>query len=310
MTYPLAFLHHGGGEREIHLLKEALSASGLLADIYGPTSLPLSSYDVVIGFSINEDLWPLIAAARNAGKHLILWPNLWFINEPTSQQVGSLAKYISYFDMVVFKSNAELLHFSRYFDVSGDRILRVKPLISPKFSQRIASDVFRETYELDRYAIWPGIIEPQKNQLAAVRLFKHLDFELIISGSVRDQAYAERCRQEAGSNVKFIPALPFGSEVHLSALSNCALFIEMPLDFPGASALEAAAIGCPLLLSKSEWTQELLGDCCIQVEPQDTDAMRVSVNQLSEFGNYCPKYIPQVMDKAIQPLLSYLKKLI
>lgn len=166
--------------------------------------------------------------------------------------------------------------------------------------------MFRETHGLDRYAIWPGIIEPQKNQLTAVRAFKNLNIELIISGPVRDQAYLEQCRLEAGDNVRFMPAFPFGSELHLSALAHCELFVELSLDFPGASALEAAAMGCPLLLSRSPWTEELLGDYCFQADPRDEVAIRAAVERHNEWCKPSFKYVPLRIDKAICQLKQYL----
>lgn len=305
-TYQEAFLNNGGGEREIHILKESLNTRGVLADIYGPTSLPLSAYDVVIHFSMDTDSERIVERIREYRKRLILWPNLWFISEPTKQHIDRLRKFLNYFDAVVFKSEAEEAHFSRYFELTNQQIIRAAPLVSQKFTRTEFSNVFRETHGLGRYAIWPGIIEPQKNQLMAVRAFKNLDIELVISGAVRDQIYLEQCRIEAGDNVRFIPAMPFASELHLSALGNCELFIELSLDFPGASALEAAAMGCPLLLSRSPWTEELLGDYCLQVDPRDEIAIRTAVAYHSESKNSISKYVPLRLDEAIRPLRQYL----
>ena len=50
--YPGAYLYHGGGEREIFLLRDALNKAGLIADLYGPDSRPVSEYDTVIHFSL------------------------------------------------------------------------------------------------------------------------------------------------------------------------------------------------------------------------------------------------------------------
>lgn len=308
-TYQEAFLHNGGGEREIHILKESLSTRGVLADIYGPTSQPLSAYDAVIHFSMNTDSERIVERARQYGKRLILWPNLWFISEPTKQHIDGLRRFLKYFDVVVFKSETEQAHFARYFDLSNQKILQAAPLISPKFGRAEFSNVFRETHDIDRYAIWPGIIEPQKNQLIAVRAFKNLDIELIISGPVRDQAYLDQCRMEAGDNVRFMPAMPFASELHLSALANCELFVELSLDFPGTSALEAAAIGCPLLLSRSPWTEELLGDYCFQVDPRDEVAIRVAVERHNEWCKPSFKYVPLRIEQAIRHLKQYLDEI-
>lgn len=273
-THPSAYLHHGGGEREILLLRDALTDSGVMADIYGPTSNEVSAYDFAIHSSLVAGSEHLILPLAGAGIRLIIWPNLWFVTPPSPEHLANLARLLSHFEAVVFRSRAEEAHFRQFFALDGKAIIHASCLVSPRFIRREVSDVFRESYGLNRYAIWPGIVEPQKNQLAAVRAFRDMDIDLVISGRVRDQAYLDRCKAEAGSNVHFIPPMTFGSELHLSALRHSDLFIELPLDFPGSSAVEAAVAGCKLLLTRCAWTQEVFGDMCTQVVPDDEAAIR------------------------------------
>lgn len=308
-TWPSAFLHRGGGEQEILLLNEFLNASGVMSDIYGPTSRSLGAYDSVIHFSMQGGSELIVDELAGAGRHLILWPNLWFVDEPGEQQLERLSRLLARFDAVVFKSHAEEAHFARYLSLEGKEVIRVAPLISPKFRRKgKVSGVFQESYGLDRYAIWPGIIEPQKNQLAAVEAFKGLDLNLVISGAIRDEAYAAECRRAAGPNVTFIPVMPFGSELHLSALAYSHLFIELSRDFPGTSALEAAAMGCELVLSKSAWTAEFLADACSQVDADDIGQIRRAVEAtLDESARSAAGFTSLSMNDSVAPLLHYLE---
>ncbi|MBP2834510.1 hypothetical protein [Dickeya parazeae] len=307
-TFPGAFMHYGGGEREIHLLNEALNGSGMLCDIYGPTSRSITSYQAVIHFSMASGSEQVIASAVEHGLRLILWPNLWFVDPPSPDSIEKLNALLDYFHAVVFRSQAEENHFRQYLDLSNKDVIRVYPLISPKFFRKNVTDVFRESYGLDFYAIWPGIIEPQKNQLAAVRAFNGLNLALIISGAVRDKYYADECKRQAGANIKFIPAMPFGSEQHLSALAHSQMVIELPLDFPGTSAIEAAAMGTKLLLPRSSWADEMLGPYCTQVDPCNEDEIRNAI----EFS-LCQKSkttVPRTdflnMFNAVSPLVNYI----
>lgn len=310
-TYPTAFLHHGGGEREIHLLDDALNGAGIFSRIYGPDSPPLEAHDIVIHFSMVGGSEGLVDAACDAGCYLVLWPNLWFVTEPSPHQLDALSRFLMRFDAVVFKSDAEERHFSRYFDLEGLRIIRVSPLVSPKFFRTDITDVFRETHGIDRYAIWPGIIEPQKNQVAAVRAFRDLDIELVITGAVRDHAYFEDCKRLAGANVRFMPAMPFGSELHLSALKNCEFLVELPFDFPGTSALEAAALGRRLLLTRCDWSNEMLGDACIQVDVHDESAIRSAVMKTTSADEHPSVRFPrQEINVAIAQLSSHLHDMV
>lgn len=276
-TYPSAFLHQGGGERELFLLRDALSESGVMADIYGSSSNDISVYDFAIHSSLAGGSEHLVLPLAEAGIRLILWPNLWFVTPPSPEQLGNLTMLLSYFEAVVFRSRAEEAHFRQFFDLDGKIVIHATCIVSPKFRQRSVSEIFRESYGFKRYAIWTGIIEPLKNQLPAIRAFRDLDLDLVISGRVRDQAYLALCREQAGPNVHFIPPMAFGSELHLSALVHSELVVELPLDFPGNSGVEAAVLGCNLLLTRCDWSQEVLGGVCTQVDPKDMIAIRAAV---------------------------------
>lgn len=306
-THPNAYLHQGGGEREILLLREALAESEVIADIYGPTSKAVAIYDFAIHFSMVGGSEHIVQALAEAGTRLILWPNLWFVNSPPTEHITNLTRFLSYFEAVVFRSHAEEAHFRRFFDLAGKAVIHAACLVSPRFQRKDVTDVFRESYGLDHYAIWTGIIEPQKNQLAAVQAFKGLDIDLIISGRVRDETYAERCREEAGPNVHFIPPMSFGSELHLSALRFSSLFVELPLDFPGTSAVEAATAGCRMLLSRSDWTGEVLGKYCVQTEAQDIREIRAAIQSMLESPkNSSRLFKGPNMPTAVGRLLAYL----
>ncbi|WP_321892748.1 glycosyltransferase family protein [Paraburkholderia tropica] len=280
----------------------------MMSDIYGPTSRSLSAYDHVIHFSMQDGSELLVDALTGAGRHLILWPNLWFVNPPYPQHLERLARLLARFDAVIFKSQAEEAHFARYLSLEGKQVIHLAPLISPRFLRKQVSKVFQDSYGLDRYAIWPGIIEPQKNQLAAVEAFRDLDINLVISGAVRDTGYAERCREAAGGNVTFVPVMPFGSELHLSALAHSSLFVELALDFPGTSALEAAVMGCRLLLSQTDWTREMLDGQCVQVDPNDVAQIRAgALEALGQVTSSEMKFHPQSMSEAVAPLLRCLE---
>lgn len=280
-TFPGAFLHQGGGEREMFLLKEALEDSGIVVDIYGPTSREINTYDAAIHFSTVRGSEILLQALHEEGIKLILWPNLWFVSDPLAEQLQSIELLLSYFEAVVFRSKTEEKHFREYFDLGRKAVIRSECIISRRFRSKDVSDVFRESYGLDKYAIWPGIIEPQKNQISAVRAFKDLNLNLVISGRVRDIAYMNLCKREASSNIHFIPAMPFGSDLHISALKNSSVFIELPLDFPGTSAVEAATAGCTLLLSKTEWSEEVIGNFCTMVDPLNIDEISKAITALT-----------------------------
>jgi glycosyltransferase involved in cell wall biosynthesis len=232
-TYPGAYLYHGGGEREIFLLRDAMNKVGLIADLYGPDSRPISIYDAVIHFSLAGGTEQMLDQLAGHDRQMILWPNLWFVAEPAKDNVAHLQKLVNRFDVIVFKSKAERVHFQKYFAIADKKIILVLPGVSNEFATAKRTTLFTDVYGVKDYIFWPGIIEPQKNQLKAIQALSDLDIPLVIAGSVRDPAYFKFCRESAGANTIFIPEMPFGSDIFISALTGCKVFLELPLDFPG-----------------------------------------------------------------------------
>jgi glycosyltransferase involved in cell wall biosynthesis len=281
-TYPGAYLYHGGGEREIFLLRDALNKVGLIADLYGPDSRPVFEYDTVIHFSLAGGTEQMLDQLAGNDQQMILWPNLWFVEEPSKDTVAHLQKLVNRFDVIVFKSNAECMHFQKYFAIEDKKIIFVLPGVSNEFATAKRTTLFTDVYGVKDYIFWPGIIEPQKNQLKAIRALADLDIPLVISGSVRDQAYFKLCRESAGANTLFVPEMPFGSEIYISALTGCRVFLELPLDFPGVSAVEAYQANCELIISDCDWSKEFFNEAATLVDPRSEIEIRQAVLQYLE----------------------------
>lgn len=276
-TYPGAYLYHGGGEREIFLLRDALNKAGLIADLYGPNSRPVSEYETIIHFSLAGGTEQMLDQLAGNDRQMILWPNLWFVDEPAKDTLAHLQKLVNRFGVIVFKSNAERVHFQKYFSIEDKKIILVLPGVSNEFATARRTTLFTDVYGVKDYIFWPGIIEPQKNQLKAIQALSGLDIPLVISGSVRDQAYFRLCRESAGANTLFVPEMPFGSEIYISALTGSKVLLELPLDFPGVSAMEAFQVGCELILSDCDWSQEFFSGKATLVDPRSEADIRLAV---------------------------------
>ena len=308
-TYPGAYLYHGGGEREIFLLRDALNKLGFIADLYGPDSRPVTEYDTVIHFSLAGVTEQILDQLAGNGRQMILWPNLWFVDAPEKEAVAHLQNLVNRFGIVVFKSDAERKHFQQYFDIADKTVLLILPGVSNAFATAKRSTLFNDVYGVKDYIFWPGIIEPQKNQLMAIKALSNLDIPLVISGSVRDQAYYALCRESAGVNTLFVPEMPFGSDIYISALTSCTLFLEIPLDFPGVSAMEALQVGCDMILSDCDWSREFFDGKATLVDPaSETDIQQAVLRKLENPSNNMARKNAEIflLPKAFSNLYDYL----
>ena len=276
-TYHHAYLKKAGGEFEIFSISEKLKRHGMIADIYGPLSRGLESYDVVLHFSVHGGGLDLLRYIHDQGKPIALWPNLW-LNRPANDIGQMVRAYTDLANVVIFKSSAEQTMFSSQFELPADKVRRVVTQADPVYQKPAPAGLFPALYELDRYVIGVGIIEPNKNQLSVIRALKGRDIKLVLIGGHRDTQYYKTCQAEGGNDVLFIEALPARSELMRSALRESRLFIECSHEPPGLSAIEAGLAGCQLVLSESAWSREHFGDLVQYCNPNSLDSIRNAID--------------------------------
>jgi glycosyltransferase involved in cell wall biosynthesis len=133
-----------------------------------------------------------------------------------------------------------------------------------------------------------GRIEPRKNQLALVRALKGTGVELTLIGSPGryNRRYFERCRSEAGPDVRFLDRVDppeLREHYQRSLVHVCPSWYETP----GLVNLEAAACGCAVVATEGGCTREYLGDGAYYCRPDDPQSMLVAVRAALAGGPRC-----------------------
>ncbi|MDD1782480.1 glycosyltransferase [Enterovibrio sp. ZSDZ35] len=309
-TYHQAFLVKGGGEHEMFSIAGALKEQGLIADIYGPYSRSIENYDAILHFSVHGGGLELLEYANKYNKPIFLWPNVWL----TEKDLGSLdmiARFVEISHRLLFKSQSEMDNFCTYFPEVSDKCYRISVGADPSYLQYSTPDLFSSLQGQNNYAIWFGIIEPNKNQLNVVRAMKGTGTKLVLVGNCRDQEYLDRCVDEGGDDLIVLPSLPYRSQLVRSALSGAKFYIEVGHEPPGLSAIEAGLSGCNLVLSDSSWSREHFGYQAILVDPNDITSIKNGIERaltceretsdlVSSLRKYC-------LPDSISPLLEMLE---
>jgi glycosyltransferase involved in cell wall biosynthesis len=301
-TYYTAFLQPGGGETELLNLAESLRSPNMHVDVYGATSSPLASYSTVLHFSVDGNGIRLVEEVKALNKKLILWPNLWWLTIPSNEQLSQTKQFFTLADKIIFKSYAELENVSQYIDIDTKKIVIIPWGVDPVYMQQANPFLFKSLYRLDSYILWLGIIEKQKNQLRAIKALRNIEVPIIFIGHHRNEDYFNACLEAAPDHFKFLPYMPHGSPILRSALQNCDLYLEVPLEPPGLSALEAGLMGKQSVLSKSTWTTEEFGDMAISVDPTLPDEILLGVEEgLSKKNTNENNLVKRIMEKHILP---------
>ncbi len=300
----------GGGEYEIFSVADSLKQRGMIVDIYGPYARSIDDYDVVLHFSVHGGGLELLEAVKARGKPIALWPNLW-VRDAAETPEALVNRHVSLADAVIFKSAAEQQHFAQRFGLPADKARRITVGADAAYRRPAPQELFKSLYGVDRYAIWFGVIEPNKNQLAAVRVLREKGIPLVLVGRSRDEAYYQACRAAGGDNVLFIKGLPQKSEIVRAALQESLFYIELSHEPPGLSAIEAGLAGCRLLLSDSDWSREHFGDAAIYANPADEVDISRGVDAVLAMPLENPSLVDGLtrfcLPDAIDPLIDILR---
>lgn len=112
-------------------------------------------------------------------------------------------------------------------------------------------------WQLRKGVICVGRIEPRKNQLNLIKALSGKDIELLIIGKagVNHTNYVRACKAAAGSNVKFLSQLPFDQLIHYFKTARVHVLPSW-FETTGLSSLEAAALGCNVVVTTKGDTEE------------------------------------------------------
>lgn len=137
----------------------------------------------------------------------------------------------------------------------------------------------------DDLVLCAGRIEGIKNQLSLIRAVNGSSFRLILAGApaVNQRSYYEKCRREAGPAVRFAGAL--SQEELLGYYSRARVHI-LPSWFEttGLSSLEAAVMGCSIVITDRGDTREYFGDQALYCDPGSPASILAALKKAASEG--------------------------
>jgi glycosyltransferase involved in cell wall biosynthesis len=123
-------------------------------------------------------------------------------------------------------------------------------------------------------------IEGLKNQVNLIRALKDTNFNLVIIGTValNQTSYYHTCKEMATGNIRFIEHLP---QEELVGYYQKAKVHVLPSWFEttGLSSLEAAAMGCNIVVTDKGDTREYFGTDAIYCDPASPESIYTNVKK-------------------------------
>jgi glycosyltransferase involved in cell wall biosynthesis len=180
-------------------------------------------------------------------------------------------------DEVIFLSEHERSSIEFIGATPASATLIRNPVDAEAFSNA-GPELFRGKFGIEDYILCVGRVEPRKNQLMLAHAAKTLGRKVVFIGHTEDAPYYNLVREVAGDAGHFIARIDPADPLLKSAFAGASAFC-LPSWAEGAplAALEAAAVGLPLVLSDRSSEREYFGDFAEYVNPADVAAIRTAL---------------------------------
>jgi glycosyltransferase involved in cell wall biosynthesis len=182
-------------------------------------------------------------------------------------------------DHVVFLSEYE----RRYLAAIGARVdhgVLIKNGVDMADMAAPDAAAFRSRHGLDRYLLCVGRLEYRKNQALAALAARDLDVPLVLIGAAGDGGYVGHVRRLGGRSMRIMDRIE-DRALLASAYAGASAFV-FPSWTEGAplAAMEAGAMGTPLVLGEMSSERELFGDDACYVHPADVESLRATLARM------------------------------
>ena len=216
-------------------------------------------------------------------KHILGKEKIYYTPYFLLGQKRSIKKILKQAAYILPNSNSETLRLTKRYGINVPT--QVTPNAVDRNTFNATTDVKRSEYKI----VCEASIEPRKNQLNLIKAINGSKFELTIIGnpSPNHTKYYQKCKNEAGDNVTFISKIN-QNELIKYYLQSAIHILPSWFETTGLSSLEAAYLGCKLIVSPNGDTKDYFEDYAIFCDPHSvisiTEAITSSYNQ-----KYSPK---------------------
>ena len=164
--------------------------------------------------------------------------------------------------------------------------------LSPAYSvvvNGVDTDLFTPLGSVERdpcLVLSVGRIEGIKNQLNLIRALNNTSFRLLVIGkpAPNQLSYYQECRKLAASNIEFIDHLPQQELLHFYAKATVHALPSF-FETTGLSSLEAAAMGCHIVVSKRGDVYDYFGEDALYCDPDLPESIFQAVSSAAAKNN-------------------------
>jgi glycosyltransferase involved in cell wall biosynthesis len=125
-----------------------------------------------------------------------------------------------------------------------------------------------------------GRIEGRKNQLNLIKALNDTEYQLVIIGAaaLNQPEYYKSCKKNAGKNVQFVESLPQKKLLQYYAKAKVHALPSW-FETTGLSSLEAAAMGCNIVITDKGDTKEYFEEMAFYCDPASPASIKKAIEK-------------------------------
>jgi glycosyltransferase involved in cell wall biosynthesis/SAM-dependent methyltransferase len=201
-------------------------------------------------------------------------------NEPVAGFLGAAAEMVDLVDRLAVISMHEAQLLSQDVGLRGTPFTHVPHGVDAGRFADASPDAFRAHAGLGDgpFVLCVGAIDARKNQVMLAEAMRGSDIPLVLVGPSYEPQTLGLVKRVAGDNLVHIDRVP--AELVASAYHAASVHV-LPSWSEGAALanLEAAAAGCPLVVSDRSSEFEYFGDLVVYCNPADPETIRAGVER-------------------------------
>tara|TARA_B100000212_G_scaffold219800_1_gene166451 strand:+ start:1683 stop:2660 length:978 start_codon:yes stop_codon:yes gene_type:complete len=279
-TYPWAYFTPGGGEIQIEMLYKYLKKRNL--NIYKFNSWePQNQANIYHFFSCIGGSIDFCNYLKSIEKKLIISSSLW-ITKDTLQNynIGPIKSQLLLADKIVVNSEKEKNLLSNIFEINKAKFRVVYNGFEPDLLT-YRNNSFKKSPKIPldwkEYILCIGNIEKRKNQKILIEACRLNKKKLVLVGHIREKDYFNSLEIDNNNSVHYYGTVENHSSEFFSLILNAKCFVlPSTLETPGLAALEAAALGIPIIITSEGCTKEYFGSIETYYDGKKGDIMELA----------------------------------
>ncbi len=262
-TYPWAYFTPGGGEIQIEMLNKYLQKKNITIHKFDNWN-PQIKTNIYHFFSCMGGSFDFCNYLKSIEKKLIISASLWITKDTINKyNIDQIKSQLVIADRIIVNSKKEKDLLSEVFQIESSKFRVVYNGFEPDLL-KYRYKKFRRSSKIPPdwkdYILCLANIEPRKNQKILIEACRLCKKKLVLVGHIRDKEYFKSLEIDNNDSVFYYGSVENHSFKFFSLLLNAKCFLlPSTLETPGLAALEAAALGIPIIVTSEGCAKEYFG---------------------------------------------------